>query len=275
MGLFVRPLNEGGLASFQIAWIRCASAALILVAFTLVRDPKALRFRLRDIWCFLGTGLASVVFFTVCYYTTISLTSLSVAVVLLYTSPVFVLVLSRLLFGERITWHKVLAVILAVVGCAFASGIVSGTPQLSPHGLLIGIGSGFGYALYSIFSRYALMRGYKPLTISTWTFIFASLGCLPFANPVSTVTVLAAQAQLLWPVLGLALVATVVPFALYTIGLQYVENGRASVIVSVEIVMAAFIGFLVFGESLAWFNALGIAMVIGAVALIGLTSQSR
>ena len=84
---------------------------------------ELLRIRLRDLWCFLGTGIGSIVFFNYCYFKTISLTSMSVAAVLLYTAPAIVMVLSRILFGERFTVRKVTALVMTFVGCIFVTGI--------------------------------------------------------------------------------------------------------------------------------------------------------
>ncbi|MBQ2640880.1 MAG: DMT family transporter, partial [Lachnospiraceae bacterium] len=101
MGLFVRRLGSGGagLSSVEIVQMRCIVAALLLFFYMLVRDRDALRIRLRDLWCFLGTGLCSIIFFNLCYFRTIQMTSLSIAAVLLYTAPAFVIALSAPLFG--------------------------------------------------------------------------------------------------------------------------------------------------------------------------------
>ena len=68
MGLFVRRLgSEGaGLSSVEIVQMRCIVAAVLLFFYMLARDRAALRIRLRDLWCFLGTGLCSIIFFNLC-----------------------------------------------------------------------------------------------------------------------------------------------------------------------------------------------------------------
>ena len=271
IGIFIRPLEAAGFSSFQLIFVRSSLASLIMLAICLVHNPSILRIRLRDLWCFLGTGLIGVVFFSACYYTTISMTTLSVAAVLMYTAPVFVVLLSRPLFGESITPRKLVAVVLTIIGCVYVSGMLTEAPQISPLGLLIGIGSGIGYASYSIFSRFALQRGYQPLAIATWTFIFATIGSLFLANPVEIVGQFVAQPSALWPALGLAVVNAVAAYELYTTGLAHMENGRASVIVSIETVVATLTGVFVFNEVFTWYNALGIALVLTAVALLGLS----
>lgn len=68
---------------------------------------------------------------------------------LLYTAPSIVMILSLVLFHERITVQKLIALVLAFAGCCLVS-LVGGEHKLSTIGILYGFGAGFGYALYSI-----------------------------------------------------------------------------------------------------------------------------
>lgn len=106
--------------------------------------------------------------------------SLSVMAVLLYTSPAFIVLLSVLLFRETLTRQKLLALVLTFAGCCLVSGLGSGS-AVSMKGLLLGLGSGFFYALYSIFSHYAIERGYGSWTITFYTFLFCLLASAPLA----------------------------------------------------------------------------------------------
>lgn len=90
MGIFVRKFEECGLGSLDIVAIRAITTMCILFLFLLFYNRSLLRIKLRDLWCFLGTGLLSIVFFNYCYFRAITMTSLSVAAVLLYTAPAFV-----------------------------------------------------------------------------------------------------------------------------------------------------------------------------------------
>ncbi len=94
LSIFVRRLNESGLASMDIVWIRAAVTTLVLLPILFLRRKGEWRIRLRDLRCFLGTGIGSIVFFNFCYFQAVTITSLSVAAVLLYTAPAFVIVLS-------------------------------------------------------------------------------------------------------------------------------------------------------------------------------------
>lgn len=270
-GLFVRHLNAIGLTAMTIVLLRSAVTALLLSLVVLCVRPQLFRIRLRDLWCFLGTGIVSVLFFNFCYFSTIQLSSMAVAATLMYTSPVFVMLLSLCLFGERITVRKLVALALAVAGCVLVSGVLGSGGALTPQVLLLGLGSGLGYGLYGIFSHYALQRGYHSLTVTVYTFLFATLGGLPFLQPAQIRTAVAADGGwlLLW-LLCYAVINTVLPFLLYTAALTGMETSKAAVIASVEPVMAALLGLVVFHEVPSLAAAAGILLVLVAVLVLNL-----
>lgn len=269
MGLFVRRLGNGGvgLSSVEIVQMRCITAAVLLLFYMAARDRSMFRIRLRDLWCFLGTGLLSIVFFNLCYFTTIQMISLSVAAVLLYTAPGFVIVLSAVLFGEKITRRKIAALLLTILGCGCVSGLLRGGSTMTAAGFLVGLGAGLGYALYSIFSRFALERGYTSLTISFYTFLIAALGTIPFVSADNIGRAVSGSMSTVGFILLFGLVTTVIPYLTYTRGLQGVENGQASIIASVEPVVATLLGVFVFREALHVDEIAGILLILGAILI--------
>ena len=100
MGLFVRGLNADNLNAMKIVEIRVFFATLILGLFLLLYNKKLFVIRLKDIWCFIGTGICSLTFFNFCYFQTILTTSMSVAAILLYTAPVIVVPSKASPFGN-------------------------------------------------------------------------------------------------------------------------------------------------------------------------------
>ena len=167
MGIFVRRLAAYGFSPIQIVCIRVVLAALAFSLILLVKDPAGFMISRRDLPLFLGLGLGSVLVFTVCYFTAISMMSLSTAAILLYTSPIWIMLMSALFFHEKVTARKILALLLAFGGCVLVSGLSDG--GLTIIGLLIGLGSGIGYGLYSILGTIALRR-HSPYTVTTWIF---------------------------------------------------------------------------------------------------------
>ncbi len=267
IGLFVRLLEKTGLDAMQIVAVRSFWAAAVMTAVLAVRDRTKLRIRLRDCWMFFGTGILSLALFNYCYFTAMRLTSLSVAAVLLYTAPVFVVLLSAVFFRERLTGRKLLALAMTVGGCVLVTGVLrAGSAAIRPFGILMGIGSGVGYALYSIFSRVALRR-YSSETVTVYTFLFAAAGTLPFARLDTAATALFRWDTTLGGI-GIGVICCVLPYLLYTRGLTVIENGRASMIASLEPVVATLISVLVFGEPLGWMQLTGMLLIAAAILLL-------
>ena len=268
MGIFVRRLGEYGFTSVQIVAIRVTLAAVCFSLLLLVKDRSGFRIALRDLPLFLGLGFGSILFFTVCYFTAITLMPLSTAAILLYTSPIWIMLMSVLFFREKLNRSKLLALALAFAGCVLVSGISGEGITLT--GLLAGLGSGLGYGLYSILGTVAL-RKYSPYTVTTYTFLFAAAGSWAICGPADMLSKFSAAPDpvslLLFCVLT-ALVTAVIPFLSYTLGLRTVEASRAGILATVEPLVAALVGILVFSEPLTLISGLGIVLILAAVVIL-------
>ena len=84
-------------------------------------------------------------------------TTAAVSAILLYTAPIFVMIMSVIFFKERITTKKIVAFVVAITGCALVSGIVSGA-QANVTGIILGVLSGFAYSLYGIFATFYMKK---------------------------------------------------------------------------------------------------------------------
>lgn len=217
--------------------VRNLGGLLVLGLFFLAADRSVFRIRLKHLPYFFGTGVVSVLLFTLCYFTCQQLCSLAVAAILLYTAPTFVVLLSAILWRDRITGRKLAALVITFLGCTFVSGVWSGSLTVTLWGLVLGVASGFFYGLYSIFGRYALEH-YKPFTVTFYTFLFAGIGSLAVLRPAELKAGFSQPAMGLLA-LGLVVVSTVLPYLLYTKGLSQVDSGKASILASVEPVVAA------------------------------------
>ncbi len=267
MGIYVRRFNTLNFTTIEIVAVRSVMTALLMAMFLVVYKRELLKLKIKDLWCFIGTGICSIVFFNFCYFKAITITSLSVAAVLLYTAPAIVMLLSAFLFREKITTVKMISLIATFVGCVFVTGLVGDTATLTTEGILMGLGAGLGYALYSIFSRYALQKGYHSLTITFYTFLFACVGALPLADVGIVWNACVNDVSMLGFYIIFALVSTVFPYILYTIGLTSMENSKASIVASVEPVAATIFGVVLFHEKMTNNNLIGIILVLGAIVI--------
>lgn len=275
MGIVTRYVAAIGFHTRQTAAVRVCSATIVLVLFLLLTDRKKFRIDRADLKWFLGTGVGSLFVNNLCYAATVQRASLSVAVVLLYTAPIFVMIMSVLFFKERLTMQKIAALILAFAGCILVVGL-SGA-SVGDHALitvLIGLCAGFGYSLYSIFGK-VLMGKYDSLTVTVYTFIIASVAALLIAEPVAMCKIIAAHPEKM-PVTVIGSVITLgLPYIFYSIALKYMESSKASIIASFEVVAASLLGVLLYQERLDAFNIIGIICVVSALIILQLNKKAN
>ena len=272
LGVFLNLLTAAGLTSMQSVAVRTGTATVLYFLYLWVTDRGALNIHLRDCHYFIGTGVLSLVFFNWCYFNTIQLSSLSVAAVLLYTSPAFVMLLSALLFHEPVTRRKLTALLLTFLGCTLVTGLLPlGGGGLSPKTLLFGLGAGFGYALYTIFSKFALTK-YSPGTVSFYTFLFATLAALPLSGLLGELHLLLSWNGVMGS-LGMGIFGCILPYVFYTEGLRHAEAGKAAILATAEPFVAALLGIVFFHEVLTPFKLLGMAAILFSIILLNSKSS--
>ena len=268
MGIFVRNLSAFGFSAIQIVSIRITLAALFFALILLVKDRSGFKIFPRDIPLFLGLGFGSILFFTICYFTAITIMPLSTAAILLYTSPIWIVLMSAIFFREKMNGKKLVALALAFAGCVLVSGI-SGE-GITLKGLLIGLGSGIGYGLYSILGTVALRR-YSPYTVTTYTFLLAAIGSWFISNPADMLSKFSATSNstnLILFCFLTALITAVIPFLFYTLGLRTVEASKAGILATLEPMVATIVGITCFSEVLTLLSGIGIALILAAAIVL-------
>ena len=267
-GIFVRRLNAVGINNYHLTFFRTFFAAVSLFLFLLVTDKKQLKINPKDLWYFFGTGILSVVSFSVCYFYTLMHSSISVAVILSYTAPFFVIILSAILFREKITVLKLIALFMATLGCFLLCKTDKNTPVTAAI-IIVGLLSGLSYALYSIFARFVVGK-YPPLVITAYTFLFSSIGALFLIDFKSFGEAISASPSSIITVFLFSMVSTLMPYVLLTIGLKYIETGKAAILTTTEVLTASVCGILFFHEKITAAGILGIILILAAVILINI-----
>ena len=271
LGLFYRVLVEQyDLSKGVIVAYRAGVAALALFVILALLRPHALRVHRRDWLYFAVFGSVGVAAFYWCYIQATVLGPIAVAAVLLYTAPIWITIWSVLRQGEPLTGRKVIALALAVGGCALVANIFDPINlQVNGLALLFGLLSGLSYAAYSLWSADGMRRGYP-----AWTVVAYSLGIgalvlfatQPLGESIKPWTLPGA-----WPyLLGVALGPTLLAPVCFTLGLQYVRTSNASIVATLEPVVAALLGWLVVvpPEPLNLWQLIGGAFVLSAVIVL-------
>lgn len=270
-GTFIRILSANDFNTVTIVAQRASVATIILAIIILLYDKKLFKIRLKDIWIFALTGICGITVMNLCYNIAMQKLTMSFAAVLLSIFPVFVFMLSSVLFKERITKRKILCSCIAIAGCYMVSDIpgIIGVVNISGYGIVMGIIAPLFYSLYSIGSRLAVERGYQAMTITFYSIFIMALVSLPFAdwktvmmyaleNPNVNLTVMITH----------AVCVAVLPYMLFTIGIQHIDSGTASMLSSCEPAAAMVFGAFIFNEIPSVISVVGLFVTTVAMCII-------
>ncbi|AFL95114.1 putative drug/metabolite transporter 3 [Thermococcus cleftensis] len=256
LGIFAKYLDGFGLSPFTMVFYRVLFAILLLGTYLRLRGIgfSLERSRLKFYALY---GFFSIFLFYTLYFYTVTISSVSFAVLLLYTAPIYSMIMGRLIFGEPLRGEKLIALAMVILGVLLVNG--SGT-EFSAKALLFGLLTGFTYALYGVLAKFAV-RKEEPEKALFYTLLFGLVFLLPFTDfdvPVGAIPYLFA----------LALFPTFLGYILYNHALREVEVSRASIVATIEPVVAIALAFLLFGERLSAEQLIGAALIIGGSVLV-------
>lgn len=261
LGIFSTYLNQIGFSGWQTTILRIVTAALIILVMLPKLWPKLIKLRPKQ-W--LGLALQSligVLGMSVCYFFAVIYVGAGPAVALLYTAPVFSLLFSAFLLNESITRQSALLALMAVFGVGLK---MLGEQAQVNWGIALGLLSGVCYSLYGVLGKRA-MHDAHPAPLVFFTSIIISAGILLLLLPETYNT----YGQLLtlplstWGyALGLSLIGTVVPFALYMKALEKLPATRASVFTIFEPLTAIALATLLLHQSLSWIQYVGVILIL-------------
>ncbi|MDD5823152.1 MAG: DMT family transporter [Firmicutes bacterium] len=276
IGIFATLLGDMGLSSSEISFFRLLSASSLLALVLLVKGKGLSLFRISKkglISCML-IGFISQAIYNIFYMGAVNMTGMSTAAVLLYTSPVFVMLLSRIFFKEKITFLKFFAIILNILGCVLVvtGGDFSGI-KVAFIGIVFGVMAGFTYGLMPIFSRLGA-DDENAFTSAFYGLFFGMVALFFIARPYQGVSAPFTMNMLL-VIIGFGLIPSAIAYIIYFGGLSKVkETSIIPVLCSVENVAASIFGFLVFHESFTFLKVVGVALVFISIMVINLKKKA-
>lgn len=278
VGIFIRALSGYGMNTFTIVESRTIAAVVLMLAGIGIVDRKQLKIKLKDLWIFVLASWLGMLGVNLTYNEAVNYVHLSLAAVLLSLSPIYVLIMARIFFKEKITLRKAGCAALAILGCSMASGLLEslGGMDLSPYGILLAFASGVFYAMYSMFTKIAMKRGYSGLTITFYCMVVIAVTLMPFTD---------------WGILGRyigeapigntvfmllhAICGAVLPYTMYTIGFQYMDAGKVSILAAGEPVAAMVFGIFCFNEIPTPVEFSGLFLTVAAIVFLGMPDRSN
>ncbi|CZR77961.1 putative inner membrane transporter YicL [Clostridioides difficile] len=272
LGLFGKFLMGNGLTSEQVAFTRLFFGFIVLGVYSSIRTPQILKINKKGIIYSVIIGIICQAMFNLCYFKAIDIAGVSIAAVLLYTSPLFLAIFSKICYKENITRSKLFSLILCFIGAIMAvTGRRLDFQGLNAFGLLLGVLSAIAYALMPTISKNAL-KEFSSSTILVYSFLFGAIFMIPSSRPWEILNY-AKDLDVLSCMLMLGIVPAALAYIFYAAGISKgVELSVAGVVASVELVGSVIIGCTILGESFSLGKLFGVMlMLISAVVALNLS----
>ncbi|MCM0741314.1 DMT family transporter [Clostridioides difficile] len=272
LGLFGKFLMGNGLTSEQVAFTRLFFGFIVLGVYSSIRTPQILKISKKGIIYSVIIGIICQAMFNLCYFEAIDIAGVSIAAVLLYTSPLFLAIFSKVCYKENITRSKLFSLILCFIGAIMAvTGGRLDFQGLNAFGLLLGVLSAIAYALMPTISKNAL-KEFSSSTILVYSFLFGAIFMIPSSRPWEILNY-AKDLDVLSCMLMLGIVPAALAYIFYAAGISKgVELSVAGVVASVELVGSVIIGCTILGESFSLGKLFGVMlMLISAVVALNLS----
>ena len=260
VSVIVAGLTLSGLA---LGFWRVALAATAVLAALAVAGrarmllPSADRLRIG------GLGLVLALHWGL-FFETLKHASVAVAILTVYTAPVFVAVLAPAILPERRSRIGLLALAVSAPGVVLIALAGEGGSHAEPIAVATGLGAAFTYALLIIVVK-TVDQAVPAITIAFWEYVVAALALAPF---------LAGEGRALphpdeWPyvvLLGVVLTAALGVFYIGT--LRYVTAQAAGLLAYVEPVSASLLAWAILDQRLGWEVLVGGTLVLAGGALV-------
>ncbi|MGH3065848.1 MAG: DMT family transporter [Gaiellaceae bacterium] len=276
-GSVSKVVLDSGLSSLELAQIRATCAALGLLAFLVLFARARLRVGGRELLFLVAFGIVGVAMVQWLYFVAIHNLPVGVALLIEFTAPLFVALFARFVYREHIRRRIWVAVILCIAGLAIVVEVWAGV-AFSTVGVTAALGGAFGLTAYLLMAERE-RRHRDPVSLSFYGFLFAAalwavvqpLWEFPWdvlGETVSLQGTLSDYSAPIWLLVGFVIVVgTMVTFSLLTGALRHISATRASIVATLEPVIATVVAWLWLEETFGPTQLIGGAVVLGGIFL--------
>ncbi len=274
-GIFAKNLLTNGFSSIEVSFMRLFLGSLLFLIYFLVANIKLLKIDKKGLILTFFMGVITQGIFNLVFFASVERIGVINGTILLYLAPLFITFFSVILFKEHLTPLKHLGVGLSIIGSILAlTGAVFDFKDLSALGVLLGVASGLGYSLVSVFSKFGLKR-YHAKTLIFYSFTFGAAFIFPLVN-IGDLATKVHGTKVILSILGLGIFSATVAYIFYFEGISTgLDLSKVGVMSMVELIFAIIFAVLFVSETLNPIKILGIGLIVLSIYLINKKSVSK
>ncbi|MBZ4672501.1 MAG: protein of unknown function transrane [Deferribacteraceae bacterium] len=260
LAIFAKIGYELGITTSDMLFFRFMLGVLIFTIYFIIKDYKL--FIIKKVNLLKAFFAGSLLYFTQSslFFLAVKYTSVSSAALILYMYPLFVTVLSIIIFKYRLNVVTSISLGLISLGsCLIFYDAFSN--KYSLFGILCALGAAITFSFYLIFIQYSL-KTQKPLTFSYYVILFASI---PFAFKADYLLPINQTTFLL--ILGLSLVSTFLAITLLYVSVEIIGAVYASIFSSIEPVITVLASVFILSEKVNPIKVAGMILIVISILL--------
>ncbi len=271
--ILIKFVMNAGVAPDEYVGFRTVIAFVFALAVLSAAAPRQLKIARSDLLYLGGYGVVVWALAPIIGTWSIKLNPVAIAIVLLYTSPLFTLAWSIAVGRERVRGYEIAAALMTVLGVALIGGALdSANIALTWQGLAVGLLAGLGLSFVTVFGKRGIAR-YSPWTILTYGLGFASIVWLASGTALDFAQ--GDHAPDIWAaVIGAALLTAILPVWFYLLGLRLIGAAEANITAILEPLLTAGLAFALLGEHLAPAQLAGAGVLLSGIAYLQIRAST-
>jgi drug/metabolite transporter (DMT)-like permease len=274
-GIASKLLLDGHITAWRLAQIRALSACAILAIYLWRRAPQTFRIKRSELLPLISYGIIGIAMVQALYFVSISRMHVSIALLIEFTAPVWIVVYLRVVKRKHVPNQMWLALVLALTGLALIAQIWDGL-TLDGIGVIAGFGASFALAFYFLCGE-SLSGVRDNQSITMWGFFFAGFAwCLVlpiwsfpfdvFTTSIPLAGTLEGSSTPGWVlILYVVLVGTIFPYLCVMVGLRNLKASTTSAFGLLEPIFAGIVAWIWFTESWTAIQLIGGVVVIAGI----------
>lgn len=276
-GTVSKVVLGSGLSSLELTQIRSGGAAIGFLGFLLLFARSRLRVGRRELAFLVVFGITGIGFVQWLYFVAIDHLPVGIALLIQFLGPLLVALFARFVYHEHIRRRIWAALVLCITGLAVVVEFWSGL-AFSTVGITAALGAAFALAAYILMAERE-RKHRDPASLSFYGFLFATI-FWAIINPlwqfpwdvlderVSLRGNLSEHTAPVWVLVAfIVVVGTMITFSLLTGALRHIPATRASIVATLEPVIATVVAWLWLGESFGTAQLIGGAVVLAGIVL--------
>lgn len=263
IGIFVKniPLSTG-----EIALFRGIIATVVILLYKAI-NGKRLNFNevKKDLPLLFLSG-ASMGFNWILLFEAYNYTTVSIATLSYYFAPVIVMIVSPILFKEKLTIKQFICFFMATVGLIMVIGI-SGTQKSSTN--IIGIGFGLVAAIFyaTVVILNKFIKNVTGLDRTIIQFFAAIIVLIPYVLLTTGINIKVLDKVGLISILILGIIHTGISYCLYFSSLKDLKGQEAAILSYIDPLIAIIMSVTILGEGINYLQVIGGVMILGFTLL--------